>query len=275
MTAVPAIRIDTHAHSFTSDCAFVSGRQYTPERDAPLEAYLALLDDNGISHGVLTQPSFLGTDNGFLLECLRRAKGRLRGIAVLAPDTPMDELDRLAKAGIVGIRVNLVRGDPLPLGDQAWQGLFARVAALTWQVEVYAVSRDIPGVLDQLRPSGVRVVIDHFGRPDPGLGVGDPGFKALLAGAAGGRLWVKMSGPYRLEGGDARAYAGALMEAFGPRRLLWGSDWPWTLHSEGKLYGETLAWLNDWVPDTNVRAEILGPTPFALFGFADDIEGTA
>ena len=275
MTAVPAIRIDTHAHSFTSDCAFVSGRQYTPERDAPLEAYLALLDDNGISHGVLTQPSFLGTDNGFLLECLRRAKGRLRGIAVLAPDTPMDEPDRLAKAGIVGIRVNLVRGDPLPLGDRAWQGLFARVAALTWQVEVYALSGDIPGVLEALRSSNARVVIDHFGRPDPGLGLDDPGFKALLAGAAGGRLWVKMSGPYRLEGGDARAYAGALMEAFGPRRLLWGSDWPWTLHSEGKLYGETLAWLNDWVPDTNVRAEILGPNPFALFGFADDIEGTA
>ena len=275
MTAATAIRIDTHAHAFTSACAFVSGRQYTPERDAPLEAYLALLDDNGVSHGVLTQPSFLGTDNGFLLECLRRAKGRLRGIAVLAPDTGIDELERLAKAGIVGIRVNLVRGDPLPLGDRAWQGLFARVAALTWQVEVYALSGDIPGVLDQLRPSNVRVVIDHFGRPDPGLGLDDPGFKALLAGAAGGRLWVKMSGPYRLEGGDARAYAGALMEAFGPKRLLWGSDWPWTLNSEGKHYGDTLAWLNDWVPDTNARAEILGPTPFALFGFADDIEETA
>ena len=275
MTAAPAIRIDTHAHCFTSDCAFVSGRQYTPEGDAPLSAYLALLDDNGVSHGVLTQPSFLGTDNGFLLECLKRAKGRLRGIAVVAPDTGIDELDRLAKAGIVGIRVNLVRGDPLPLGDKAWQGLFARVAALTWQVEVYALSADIPGVLDQLRPSGARVVIDHFGRPDPELGLDDPGFKALLAGGAGGRLWVKMSGPYRLEGGDARAYAGALMEAFGPRRLLWGSDWPWTLNSEGKVYRETLAWLEDWVPDPEARAEILGPTPFALFGFADDIEETA
>ncbi len=275
MTAPPAICIDTHAHAFTSDCAFVSGRQYTPERDAPLEAYLALLDDNGVSHGVLTQPSFLGTDNGFLLECLRRAKGRLRGIAVVAPDTGMDELDRLAKAGIVGIRVNLVRGDPVALGDQAWQGLFGRIAALTWQVEVYAVSRDIPGVLDQLRPANVRVVIDHFGRPDPELGLDDPGFKALLAGAAGGRLWVKLSGPYRLEGGDARAYAGALMEAFGPKRLVWGSDWPWTLHSEGKHYGDTLAWLGDWVPDPEARAEILGPTPFALFGFADDIKETA
>ncbi len=274
MTAPPAICIDTHAHAFTSDCAFVSGRQYTPERDAPLEAYLALLDDNGVSHGVLTQPSFLGTDNGFLLECLRRAKGRLRGIAVVAPDTGMDELDRLAKAGIVGIRVNLVRGDPVALGDQAWQGLLGRIAALTWQVEVYAVSRDIPGVLDQLRPANVRVVIDHFGRPDPKLGLDDPGFKALLAGAKGGRLWVKLSGPYRLEGGDVGAYAGALMEAFGPKRLVWGSDWPWTLHSEGKHYGDTLAWLDDWVPDPEARAEILGPTPFALFGFADDIEET-
>ncbi|MFB3149195.1 MAG: amidohydrolase [Alphaproteobacteria bacterium] len=275
MSAAPAIRIDTHAHAFTSDCAFLAGRQYTPERDAPLAAYLALLDDNGVSHGVLTQPSFLGADNGFLLECLKRAKGRLRGIAVVAPDTGRDELDRLAKAGIVGIRVNLVRGDPVVLGDQAWQGLFHRVAALTWQVEVYALSADIPGVLDALRPSGARVVIDHFGRPDPELGLDDPGFKALLAGAAGGRLWVKLSGPYRLEGGDVGAYAGALMEAFGPKRLVWGSDWPWTLHGEGKDYGDTLAWLGDWVPDAEARAEILGPTPFALFGFADDIEETA
>ena len=275
MSAAPAIRIDTHAHAFTSDCAFLPGRQYTPERDAPLAAYLALLDDNGVSHGVLTQPSFLGADNGFLLECLKRAKGRLRGIAVVAPDTGIDELGRLAKAGIVGIRVNLVRGDPVALGDRAWQGLFHRVAALTWQVEVYALSADIPGVLDALRPSGARVVIDHFGRPDPGLGLDDPGFKTLLAGAPRGRLWVKLSGPYRLEGGDVGAYAGALMEAFGPKRLVWGSDWPWTLHSEGKDYGDTLAWLGDWVPDAEARAEILGPTPFALFGFADDIEVTA
>jgi len=41
-----------------------------------------------------------------------------------------------------------------------------------------------------------------------------------------GRAWVKVSAPYRLFGADPLPYLRALLEAGGPERLVWGSDWP-------------------------------------------------
>ena len=77
--------IDTHAHAFTITGPLAAGRRYTPEADAPLTEYMAELDGAGATHGVLVQPSFLGTDNSYLLDCLRRHPDRLRGIAVIDP----------------------------------------------------------------------------------------------------------------------------------------------------------------------------------------------
>ena len=60
--------IDTHAHVFARGLTLAEGRRYAPDYDAPVEDYLRRLDENGLSHGVLVQPSFLGTDNGFMLD---------------------------------------------------------------------------------------------------------------------------------------------------------------------------------------------------------------
>jgi predicted TIM-barrel fold metal-dependent hydrolase len=46
-----------------------------------------MLDRYGMSHGVLIQPSFLGTDNAYMVQGLRTAPERLRGIAVVSPET--------------------------------------------------------------------------------------------------------------------------------------------------------------------------------------------
>ena len=48
-----------------------------------------------------------------------------------------------------------------------------------------------------LLAAGCRVVIDHFGRPDPALGIADPGFAYLLRQADSGQVWVKLAAPYR------------------------------------------------------------------------------
>jgi len=62
------------------------GRHSAPKRDCSVEEYLAVLDAHGISHGVLTAPSFYGTDDSLLLDALDRAAGRLRGTVIVAPD---------------------------------------------------------------------------------------------------------------------------------------------------------------------------------------------
>src|ERR1700749_1231033 len=138
------LRIDAHAHVFHRGLSLGPDRRYTPDYDAPIDAYLAELDRSGIDHGVLIQPSFLGTDNSYLVDCLARAEGRLRGIAVLDPTTPADQLDALDPAGVVGIRLNLV-GCPLPdLHDIAWRNCLATIAGLGWQVELQRRAADLP-----------------------------------------------------------------------------------------------------------------------------------
>ena len=130
------------------------------------------------------QPSFLGTDNSFMLAAIAASGGRLRGIAVVDPAVTDGELDALAAGGVVGIRYNLIGEDPARIARPDHVGLSRRVAGRGWQIELHVDGRDLPPLLDLLLPLGTPVVVDHFGRPDAALGRDDPGLRRLLAGSA-------------------------------------------------------------------------------------------
>ena len=266
------VAVDTHAHVFTRGLALAAARRYAPEYDATVDDYLAMLDGNLMSHGVLVQPSFLGTDNAYLVEALRAAPGRLRGIAVVEPDARAGHLLALQSVGVVGIRLNLIGRLNPDFGDAELRRHLADVAALGWQVEVQAEARRLPAVLDGLLPFGMPVVVDHFGRPDPELGLSDPGFRHLRAMADTRRIWVKLSAAYRnFQGPDserrAAEAAGLLRQAFGPHRLLWGSDWPHTQFETRADPQSASRALDTWLPDSNDRRIVLAESPARLFGF--------
>ncbi|WP_395756751.1 amidohydrolase family protein [Achromobacter sp. CF-sbj1-Ac2-l] len=270
--SVTGLAVDSHAHVFLQGLALADTRRHTPDYDAPLAQYLGLLDAHGLSHGVLVQPSFLGTDNSHLLEALRAAPARLRGVAVV--DTAIDEaaLRALAAAGVVGIRLNLIGLAVPDLRTQPWQSLLARVNALGWHVEIHLQAARLADIMPALLQAGCRVVVDHFGRPDPALGVADPGFGYLLRQADSGRVWVKLSAPYRNWTGEACASAGReaarqLLDAYTPARLMWGSDWPHTEHRHLASYPASMRWLADWIDDPTQRRAVLAETPLRLFQF--------
>src|SRR5258708_30748350 len=77
--------VDCHAHVMRRDAPLAPDRHSAPKRDCTVEEYLSVLDANGISHGVLTAPSFYGTDNSLLLDALDRATERLRGTIIVDP----------------------------------------------------------------------------------------------------------------------------------------------------------------------------------------------
>jgi predicted TIM-barrel fold metal-dependent hydrolase len=264
--------VDTHAHIFPRGATPVAGARYVPNYDATLTELFQQFATHGISHGVLVQPSFLGTDNTVLLAALRAHPGRLRGVAVVDPGIAPAQLAELAGAGVVGLRLNLV-GQPLPNFEIApWPVLLGEVRKLGWLVEVQREARDLPHLVGPLLAAGLNVVVDHFGRPDPKLGVEDPGFRYLLAQAPTRRLWVKLSGAYRNgpDGiGDAIADAAAplLVRAFGAERLLWGSDWPHTQFEHAEEYADARAQLDRWITDPAARRAVLQTTPTALFRF--------
>jgi predicted TIM-barrel fold metal-dependent hydrolase len=273
--------IDSHAHVFHRDLPLAQRRRYAPGYDAPLSGYLTELDRHGISHGVLVQPSFLGSDNRCLLEAIAEVPDRLRGIAVIEPAAVAadpSQLDALARNGIVGIRVNLF-GLPDPdFSSAAWRATLPKIAALGWQIEVHCEARRLPKVVGPLLAStgdAIDVVVDHFGRPEPALGIDDPGFRYLLTLGETRRVWVKISGTYR---NAARAEAGSeartalaamplLESAFGLDRLVWGSDWPHTQHEGTQSYDTVYAMMSTLLPTPRARQTVLVDTPARLFRF--------
>ncbi|MDR5754545.1 MULTISPECIES: amidohydrolase family protein [unclassified Caballeronia] len=260
--------IDAHAHVFERGLPLAARRRYAPDYDATLADYLATLDAHGISHGVLVQPSFLGTDCRYLLDALACAPGRLRGVAVIDPSCEPAIFEAMDRAGVVGIRLNLLQAPDPHFDDPAWRAALAQIARLGWHVELHVEAARLAGIARPLLNYDVRIVVDHFGRPEPSLGVGDPGFRDLLALGRTGRVWVKVSGVYRIGGlALARAATDALKAAFGMDRLVWGSDWPHTQFERAERFDDALRVLHTLIPDVHERHAVLANTPAQLFGF--------
>jgi predicted TIM-barrel fold metal-dependent hydrolase len=264
--------IDTHAHIFERGLPLSDDRRYVPTYDATLRDYLQVLDANGISHGVLVQPSFLGIDNSYLLGGLRSAQGRLRGIAVVSPNISLPSLRALSDAGIVGIRLNLLGRQLPPFDAEPWSELLRMIATLGWQVEIQRTAGDILLILPPLLNAGVSVVIDHFGLLASADSAKSFGSWVRAAGKKSRRLWVKLSAPYRSGGGQAgevivRTAYPQLRDAVGLDRLIWGSDWPHTQFEATESYQKARAFLDDLIPDKTERSAILNQNPASLFQF--------
>ncbi len=262
--------VDTHAHAFLASLPMAQGRRYTPAQDCPVEAYLAVLAAADIGAGVLVQPSFLGVDNSYMLQALERYPDRLRGIAVVDPTVSDRELEAMDQAGVVGIRFNMIGRDMAELARPDTQALVRRIDRLGWQVEVQCHGRDIGFVLDAMAGFGGALVFDHFGLPDANLGVRDPGFRALLAEGPHGRTFVKVSAGYRNKGFDVASCAGALLAVLGPRRLVWGSDWPFTQFEASASFAGVVNELRRWIPDREAR-DAMDVTALGLFKFSNEI----
>ncbi|MCQ4312838.1 amidohydrolase family protein [Pseudomonas stutzeri] len=262
--------VDTHAHIFRQDLPMAPGRRYSPHYDALVEQYLEHLDRNGLSHGVLIQPSFLGTDNHFMLEALRRYPQRLRAVAVVDADISETQLDELAEAGVVGIRLNLIGKTLNDYSGPAWTALFERLAPRGWQVEIQRSIDDVALIVPAILACGVDVVIDHFGLPTGGIDADKPNHKAFLALLRDKRVWLKLSAAYRSQSDLAQAatvLAQVREASDGIERFLWGSDWPNTQFEDQTDYDRQVAFIEALLPDAGERAQVLMNNPAELFGF--------
>jgi 2-pyrone-4,6-dicarboxylate lactonase len=167
--------------------------------------------------------------------CLQRAPERLRGIAVASKEIGDEALQNLARGGVRGLRFVEV---PDPQGGGRYRGsvgfdelaaLAPRMAALGLHAQVWADCARIAADAENLLAGGIPVVVDHIGRPDVARGANDPAFARLVALAAEGRIWIKLSvcraSKQFPDYDDVRPLHDALVDA-APHRLLWGSDWP-------------------------------------------------
>jgi predicted TIM-barrel fold metal-dependent hydrolase len=231
-----------------------------------------LFDAYGSRHALVVGPnSGYDTDNRCLLDFLKRGNGRFKGLAVVENDSGRSELERLRGLGIVGTTMQAAL-----LGVDYFRGteaLLRNLADLEMFVDVQVEADQLTEMAPMLEPSGVRVLIDHCGRPDPATGLTQPGFRRLLDFASSRRYFVKISGLVKCSAEtypwkDSWPFVHALLEAFTPDQCMWGSDWPFLRAPERIDYGLVLGLVERLIPDSGDRRKVLWDTPMRLFGFS-------
>jgi len=261
--------IDAHTHVFVRGLALAANARYAPNYEASWQTLLELMAKNNVGRAVILQPSFLGFDNSYLFQALRAEPGRFRGVPWVSPSieiTPQD-WESLAEIGVKGLRFPIY-GLPTPQWS-AYRDMLGEALKRDWPIHLYVESRRLPEILPVLLDGGHKVVIPHYGMFERTLGPArDPGFRFLLESARTERVYVVMCGAYRVGTERARQATPMLLDAFGPQRLLWASDWPHTDTDLNRVttYPKTLKWFEEWVPDEAVRRTILVDTPTKLYG---------
>jgi len=244
--------IDPHVHVWKRDPRFPWAKETKkpPEFDATPEMLLDLMKANGVERTVIIQSINYLWDNSYLASVLKQYPQYFKGVARVNPEDPRapDHLSRLVEEeGFRGVRLNPFsggRGDWMhgPLMPPLWQRCFALKVPMT----ILALIDRMPEVEKHIEKfPDLTVVIDHMA--DCRLDLPDE-LSKLLALARYPKVFVKISHtwelskesyPYR----DSFAQVKRLYDAFGPRRLMWGTDWPNVLEYCG--YAKALSVVRD------------------------------
>jgi 2-pyrone-4,6-dicarboxylate lactonase len=263
--SLPAGAVDAHCHVFGPGAEFpyAPERKYTP-CDASKAELFALRDHLGFEKNVIVQATCHGANNSSLLDALRAANGKARGVATVRRSVSDGQLQAMHDAGVRGVRFNFVKRlvDFTPR-DELLE-IAGRIVKWGWHVVIYFEAVDLPELWDFFTALPTTVVVDHMGRPDVSKPVDGPEFSLFLKFMREhGNVWSKVTCPERLSvtgpkalNGEQNAYrdvipfARCTVDEF-PDRVLWGTDWP---HPN----------LKDHMPDDGLLVDFIphiAPTP--------------
>ena len=278
---------DSHVHVIGPKVTFplAAERTYTPP-DATAESCRAMLDRTGAERVVLVQPSIYADDHRCLLHALDALGERARAVAVL-PRRPAElrTLDDWARRGVRGLRLNVVTSHGASLADviSELQRLAAVAAPREWHVQLFVDFATLQALAPVLVELPSDIVLDHLSLAPVTGDKGQAACEFLQRLAASSRVWLKLSGFYKLAAEPPYAELAPLMQSLArtcPERLLWGSDWPHTpshgsttVDSESELPFREVdtaglpSLLASWVQDPILLRQILVANPAGLYGF--------
>lgn len=269
--------IDSHVHVWTDDCdrypRVWPGSEFSPLHFPP-EDYFRHSLPNGVARAVLVQMSFYGFDNSYMLDCLRTHAGSFAGIGVVDCSSVdvAAAMQELARHGVRGFRIHAESSPEAWLAAPGMQSMWK--CAAEDQLAVCAlVNPDALAALDQMcrQYPETPVVIDHLGRIGVDGQIRESDVQQLCALAKHDKVHVKVSAFYALGQrqppyGDLLPFIRRVFDAFGPRRLMWGSDCPFQIQ-DGHTYADSLALLQEGLPflSSDDKSWMLGKTAEALF----------
>lgn len=282
-TAVPPAAgppiVDPHVHVWKRDSnyPFAADLKTPPTDDALPDTLLKLMAANGVRHTVIVHVIYYKWDCRYTALAIKEHPQQFQGVCRVDPASPSaaDDLDQWIEQGYHGVRLSPGAG---PEGDwindrPQMDAIWNRAAERNVPMCVLCPITRIPDVETVIaRHNGrLAVCIDHMAD----CPIDQPNeLNKLLALARYPRVYVKLSHlwslsrepyPYR----DTHDQVKKLYDAFGPRRLMWGTDWPMVEQYCGyakalALYRDELKFLND-----DDRRWILGGTALRLWEFKD------
>jgi L-fuconolactonase len=243
--------IDPHVHVWKHDPAFpfAEGAR-VPDRDAAPETLLALMKANGVSKTVIIQVIHYRYDNRYLASVLKQYPGTFQGVCRVDPLDPAapDHLSRLTAEGFRGVRISPAAnasGDWFhgPLMPPLWK----RCQELKVPMTVLAPVSRMPEAAALLEKTPeLTTVIDHMAD----CPIDQPAeLEKLIALKRYPNVFVKISHTWSLSKEaypwkDAQVYVKRLYDAFGPRRLMWATDWP-IIENSKATYAQALTVVRD------------------------------
>ncbi len=256
--AMPEFQIiDPHVHVWKHDAAFpFAAGAKVPDFDATPEMLLELMKANGIGKTVIIQVIHYKYDNGYLAAVLKQYPQYFRAVCRVDPQDPAapDLLAKIsAEPGFHGVRLSPAAdaaGDWItgPLMPPLWKRCEELKVPMTLLTPIGRVP-DIGRLIERF--PHLTVVIDHMAD----CPVDQPSeLEKLIALKRYPKVFVKISHTWSLSKQgypwlDAQELVRRLYDSFGPKRLMWATDWP--IGKERAAYAQRLELIRSGMPFLN------------------------
>ena len=281
--AAKPLIIDTHLEVWTFDPKFPFHHPERPDLkrvpvEAPIENEVSEMDEFGLKYAVLINPRFYGWDNSYIDYSLHKYPNRFVAHALLDPLGP-DPAGRLRywikERGFQGMRFSpIYHPTSTWLNSKEHYPLWREAERLGAVFNYYILPQQMPMLEDMAgRFPGVKIVIDHLGKPD--LKAADPwaDFRKMFRLKRFPQVWVSASEPYEISltkefpYRDTYPFFKAVYEEFGAKQIIWGTGYPkprWELpmNKELEFVNQTL----DFYTPSD-RALILGENALRIWKF--------
>ncbi|MAE19525.1 hypothetical protein CMK12_11450 [Candidatus Poribacteria bacterium] len=215
--------VDTHCHTGL-------------DKYEPIESLLFHLDSSGVDKAVLIQHAG-NTDNSYHLQCLNNYPGRFASAMIVADNDDGTQIRSWAEQGILGIRLRADSradtADPLAHWRVADELGLIVSAPCSPEILLGMAFQEVLSTFPDLQ-----IVLEHLAGASQQMEPPYTVFQSVLKLAEHPTLSIKLPGfgefcplPYPFT--QVRPLAEMALEAFGPKRMMWGSDYPPVSSREG------------------------------------------